>query len=69
MRQFRYACAGFQRTAIAVVPNLGHPMIGRKEENGFVIPVELGNQALGVFHDVIDDLDVFHVFLIHQGAK
>ena len=46
-----------------MVSDLGHPMISREDENRFFVPVELRNETFGSFHDVIYDLDVFHILL------
>ena len=56
----------FRRTAITVIPNLGHPMISRKDENCFLVSIEFRDETVGSFHDVIYDFDIFHVFLIRR---
>ena len=51
-----------------MVPNLGHPMIRRKDENRFLVPIEPRNETFGPFHDVIYNFYVFHVFLVHRES-
>ena len=43
-------------------------MIGRKDENRFIILIELRNETLGPIHDVVHNFDVFHVFLTGREA-
>lgn len=54
---------GFEHTSITVVPDLGHPMINRKGENCFTIPIELRNKTFRPFHDGIYDFDALRVFV------
>jgi len=46
-----------------MVPDLGHSVVSCEDENGFLVPIELRNEILRSFHDVIYDFDVVHVFL------
>ena len=38
-------------------------MIGRKDEDGFIVPIKLRDEAFSSIHDVVDHFDVFHIFL------
>ena len=60
---------GYRRTAIAVVPNRGHPMISRKDEDSFIVRVEIRDEAFGSAHEVVDDFYIFHVFLTRRERR
>ena len=51
------------RTAVAVVPNLGHAMVRCEYKSGIRIFEEIQDECLRFAHNVVDSLDVVHVLL------
>ena len=50
-----------------MVPDGRHSVVRRKDEGGFVVPVEFMEQGLCFLDYVVDNLDICHIFL-WQGA-
>ncbi len=51
-------------TAIPVVPNLGHPMVGRKDIACLLVSIKSRNELLRFANDIVDNADIIHVFLL-----
>ena len=53
-----------ETTAVTVVPDLGHPMVGRKNIACLLVPIESRKELLRFADDIVDNEDVVHIFLI-----
>ena len=51
-------------TAVAVVPNLGHPMVGCKYIARLLVPIECRKELLRFANDIVDNDDIVYVFLL-----
>ena len=51
-------------TAVAVVSNLRHAVVGCEDERGLLVGIELGEESFGLLDDLVDDLYVGHIFLL-----
>ena len=50
-------------TPVPVVPNLGHPMVGRENVACLLVPIESRKELLRFANDIVDDANIVHVFL------
>lgn len=50
-------------TAVAVIPNDRHAVVGCEYEGSVFVAIKLGEQRLSLAHDCVDYLDICHIFL------